>query len=75
MEAGLVPTAERLGMKGYATAAEHAGAFASAGALLRWVPWEAGGRALPVLGGWAGERTPPELSPRSFRTLWRKGIR
>ncbi len=75
VEAGLVPVAERLGMRAYATAAEHAGAFASAGALLRWVPWEAGGRALPVLGGWAGQRTPPRLSPRSFRSLWEEGIR
>jgi hypothetical protein len=64
-----------LGMKGYAAAAEHAAAFAAAGALLRWVPWEAGGRALPVLGGWAGERRPPELSPRPFRSLWKDGIR
>jgi L-lactate dehydrogenase complex protein LldF len=75
VEAGLVPVTERLAMKGYATSAEHPAAFASAGALLRWVPWEAGGRALPVLGGWAGERTPPELSPRSFRSLWKEGIR
>ncbi|GMV03753.1 MAG: iron-sulfur cluster-binding protein [Gemmatimonadota bacterium] len=74
VEAGLVPATERLAMKGYARAAGHGAAFASAGALLRWVPWELGGRALPVLGGWSGERTPPELSPRSFRTLWRKGI-
>jgi L-lactate dehydrogenase complex protein LldF len=75
VEAGLVPVTERLGMRGYAAAAEHAVAFAAAGALLRWVPWEAGGRALPVLGGWAGERTAPELSERSFRSLWREGIR
>jgi L-lactate dehydrogenase complex protein LldF len=75
VEAGLVPFTERLGMKGYAAAAEHAAAFASAGALLRWVPWEAGGRALPVLGGWAGERTAPELSERPFRALWKEGIR
>ncbi len=75
VEAGLVPTTERFGMRGYAAAAEHAAAFAAAGALLRWVPWEVGGRALPVLGGWAGERTPPRLSPKPFHALWRKGIR
>jgi len=74
VEAGLVPLTERLGMKGYATAAEHAVAFGAAGALLRWVPWEAGGRALPVLGGWAPERTPPPLSPKPFRSLWKTGI-
>jgi L-lactate dehydrogenase complex protein LldF len=74
VEAGLVPVTERLGMKAYAAAAERPAAFAAAGALLRWVPWEAGGRALPVLGGWAGERTAPQLSPKPFHALWKEGI-
>ena len=74
VEAGLVPATERAAMKAYAALATHPGVFAAAGALLRWVPWQAGGRALPVLGGWAGERTAPELSPRSFRSLWNEGI-
>ena len=74
VEAGLVPVTERAAMRVYARMATHPDAFAAAGALLRWVPWEAGGRALPVLGGWAGERTAPELSPRSFRSLWKEGI-
>ncbi|MDP2957119.1 MAG: LutB/LldF family L-lactate oxidation iron-sulfur protein [Longimicrobiales bacterium] len=74
VEAGLVPVSERLAMKGYAAAAEHPAAFSAAGGLLRWVPWERGGSALPVLAGWAGERTPPELSPRPFRSLWKEGI-
>ena len=58
----------------YAAAADHPFLFGAAGASLRAVPWEMGGRALPVLGQWSGERTPPELSPKSFRTLWREGI-
>lgn len=74
VEAGLVPVSERLSMQGYARAAEHPWAFASSGGLLRWVPWETGGRALPVLGGWTEERAAPALSPRPFHTLWRKGI-
>lgn len=74
VDEGLVPATERLAMKGYARMADHALAFASAGGLLRWIPWEAGGRALPVLGGWAGERAAPEPSATSFRSLWRKGI-
>ena len=45
-----------------------------AGSLLRWVPWSAGGRALPVLGGWTEQREPPEPSRRSFKALWEEGI-
>jgi len=74
VEAGLVPATERVAMKMYAALATHPDAFAAAGALLKWVPWEAGGRALPVLGGWASERAAPEPSTRSFRSLWKRGI-
>lgn len=74
VEAGLVPAAERVAMRAYARAAGHPWAFQSAGALLRLVPWEHGGRALPVVGGWAGERSAPALSPKPFHTLWREGI-
>ena len=74
VEAGLVPWVERAGMKAYAAAADHPTLFDAAGASLRYVPWELGGRALPVLGRWNGERTPPDLSPKSFRALWREGI-
>ncbi|HKJ02041.1 MAG TPA: LutB/LldF family L-lactate oxidation iron-sulfur protein [Longimicrobiales bacterium] len=74
VEAGLVPAVERAGMKAYATAATHPALFAAAGASLRYLPWEMGGRALPVLGQWSGERAPPEFSATSFRALWREGI-
>lgn len=74
VEAGLVPWVERAGMKAYAAAADHPILFGAAGASLRAVPWEMGGRALPVLGQWSGERTPPQLSPKSFHALWREGI-
>jgi hypothetical protein len=57
-----------------AAAAEHPSLFRAAGASLRHVPWELGGRALPVLGQWSGERAPPALSPKSFGALWREGI-
>ena len=61
-------------MKAYATAAERGALFGMAGASLRHLPWAMGGRALPVLGQWSGERTPPRFSATSFRALWRQGI-
>lgn len=74
VEEGLVPRAERLGMTAYAAAATHPRIFDAAGGLLRHVPWEMGGRALPVLGGWTEQREPPEPSPRSFKDLWEEGV-
>ncbi len=74
VEEGLVPRAEALGMRGYAAMAESPDLFSRAGGLLRWIPWEMGGRALPVLGGWTDQREPPEPSRRSFRQLWEEGI-
>ena len=74
VEAGLVPGLERAGMKAYAAAADHPALFGIAAASLRHIPWGRGGRALPVLGAWSGERTPPAVSPTSFRALWKKGI-
>lgn len=74
VEEGLVPVVERAAMKGYAAAAQHPAVFSAAGTALRHVPWDMGGRALPVMGQWTKERTPPALSPRSFRSLWYEGI-
>lgn len=74
VEEGLAARGEGMGMRLYATAAERPALFGAGGALLRWIPWKMGGRALPVLGGWTGQRTPPEPSPRSFRSLWKEGI-
>jgi len=74
VEAGLVPATERLAMRGFSAAATHPRLFDAAGAALRWLPWELGGRQLPVLGGWTVERTPPELEHRSFRARWKAGI-
>ncbi|MFQ5537122.1 MAG: LutB/LldF family L-lactate oxidation iron-sulfur protein [Gemmatimonadota bacterium] len=59
VEAGLTPGWERLGMKAFGAAAADARLFRAAEALLRRVPWERGGRALPVLGGWMEGRAPP----------------
>jgi L-lactate dehydrogenase complex protein LldF len=74
VQAGLAPTGERLGMKLFAAAAERPSLFNLAGGLLRYVPWELGGRALPVVGAWSRERTPPALSPRPFHQKWKEGI-
>jgi L-lactate dehydrogenase complex protein LldF len=74
VDEGRNSTAERLGMKAYAGLAERPGAFSAAASALRWTPWRAAGRALPVLSGWVQERDAPSPSPRSFRDLWREGI-
>lgn len=71
---GLASTAEGLGLKAYAALAEHPSAFAAAGALLRWTPWRAAGKSLPVLSDWVQERDAPKPSPKSFRKLWKEGI-
>jgi len=74
VEEGYVSWAESLAMAGYAASALHPDLFQAAGRILRRIPWELGGRALPVLGGWTDQRDPPEPSPRSFRSLWEEGI-
>ena len=74
VEEGLAPLTERIGIEAFTTAAKHPLLFRTGGALLRRTPWELGGTSLPVLGAWAKERTLPEPSPKSFRSLWRDGI-
>ncbi len=74
VEAGLGGFAEATGMRAYATAAEHPRLFRAIGAVLPFLPWRAGGRALPVLGEWTDGRAPPRPSPRSFGSLWKEGI-
>ncbi|MEJ2203442.1 MAG: LutB/LldF family L-lactate oxidation iron-sulfur protein [Gemmatimonadota bacterium] len=74
VEAGLSPVTERLAVRGFTAVARHPKLFDAAGEALRWIPWELGGRALPVLGGWTEERTPPEVDHRSFRVRWKEGI-
>lgn len=74
VDAGLTSTTEAVGLTAYTTAAEHRGLFAAGGAMLRWLPWRLGGRALPILGGWMQERTAPQPSRRSFSSLWKDGI-
>jgi len=74
VEAGLTGRGENAGMRAYAAAAERPELFRAASHLMRHIPWEMGGRSLPVLGGWTAERTPPRASRRSFSTLWKEGI-
>jgi len=73
-EAGLAPLSEHFGSRLYASLGERPRSFEAAGKLLRWTPWRASSRALPVLGGWVQERVAPRPSPKSFRQLWREGI-
>jgi len=74
VEAGLATTSEAVGLAAFTKAAEHRPLFDAGAAMLRWLPWRAGGRALPLLGGWMQERTAPEPSRRSFRQMWKDGI-
>jgi L-lactate dehydrogenase complex protein LldF len=73
-EAGLDATSERLALGAYTALAERPSLFVAASSMLRWVPWKLGGLALPVLGRWMQQREAPEPSPRSFRSLWKRGI-
>lgn len=74
VEEGLTSRSEEVSLSVYTRAAEHRGLFDLGGTLLRWLPWRAAGRALPVLGGWLQERSAPQPSPRSFHALWKDGI-
>jgi L-lactate dehydrogenase complex protein LldF len=65
---------ERMAMRGFAMASERPGLFHAAGGLLRRIPWQLGGKALPALHSWASARGPLVPSARSFRDLWKEGI-
>jgi L-lactate dehydrogenase complex protein LldF len=75
VDAGLGVGWEGAALSAYTTAATHPALFRGGAALLRSLPWRAGGRALPILRGWTQERSAPEPSPKSFRTLWKEGIK
>jgi L-lactate dehydrogenase complex protein LldF len=74
VEAGLTSATEGVGLAAYARAAERPELFGLGGAALRWLPWRAGSRALPILNGWTQERAAPLPSRRSFGALWKDGI-
>jgi L-lactate dehydrogenase complex protein LldF len=74
VEAGLAPPTEGLGLAAFTVLAEHRALFDLGGAMLRWLPWQLGGRALPVLSGWMQERSAPRPSPKSFTALWKEGV-
>ena len=73
-EQGLTPAAETMGLKAYAKLAQSPELFRAAGSVLRHVPLEIGGRALPVVGGWMQERSAPKSSKKSFLQMWKEGI-
>ena len=74
VEQGLTPMTETMGLKAYAKLAQKPDLFAAAGSVLRHVPLELGGRALPVLAGWMQERSAPKSSKKSFLQMWKEGI-
>lgn len=71
---GLVPKSEGLGMKAYAAAATRPAVFKGMTGLLRHLPIEAGGRALPVLKDWADSREMPKAEGKTFGARWKEGI-
>lgn len=75
VEKGLGSTTEKVGLEAYSRIAERPGAFEAAASLLRRTPWRALSPRLPVLNGWVQERQAPTPSRRSFRQLWRDGIK
>jgi len=74
VEKGLTPKAEGLGMRAFAALTEHPGLYGVGAGLLRRLPLEMGGRALPVLKNWGAERDMPRPSPKRFAQLWKEGI-
>ena len=74
VEEGLTSPTERLGLKAFTAAAAHPLLYQTGAALMRATPWEAGGRALPILSGWMQERDAPKPSPKSFQAMWKDGI-
>jgi L-lactate dehydrogenase complex protein LldF len=74
VDEGLAPAAETFGSRAYAGLAERPASFTAASAALRWTPWRAAGRALPILKGWMQERSAPAPSKKSFRQMWKEGI-
>jgi L-lactate dehydrogenase complex protein LldF len=71
---GLTSQAEVAGMRAFAALTERPDLWGLGAAALRRLPLEMGGRALPVLQQWAGERRVPEPSTRRFSRLWKDGI-
>jgi L-lactate dehydrogenase complex protein LldF len=71
---GLTPATETLGLKAYTKLAQSPELFAVANSMLRHVPLELAGRALPVLNGWIQERAAPTSSKKSFLEMWKEGI-
>ena len=75
VEEGLTPGIESAGIKAYTKAAERPGIFRAAAAVLRHLPLNAVGRALPILRGWVKERSAPASSSKSFMRQWKDGIK
>jgi L-lactate dehydrogenase complex protein LldF len=74
VQQGLAPPTETLGLKAYAKLAQSPELFGTANSVLRHMPLQLGGRALPVLGGWLQERSAPRSSKKSFLQMWKEGI-
>ena len=74
VEEGFTSAIESVGIRAYTKAAERPGIFRAVGAMLRHMPLDVVGRALPILSGWIKERSAPESSAKSFMQQWKEGI-
>ncbi len=74
-EAGLTPWKERAALAGLGAVATRPRLYRTAAKLGTRAGASRAARALPMLGDWAAERALPRPSPRTFRQLWRAGIK
>ena len=74
-EQGLTPWKERAALAGLASVATRPGLYRLAGKIGSRLGGTVAARALPMLGDWARDRALPQPSRRTFRELWREGIK
>ncbi len=72
---GLTPWKERAALAGLATAATRPPLYRAAGRIGTRLGATRAARRLPMLRDWSNDRDLPRPSPRTFRELWREGIK
>lgn len=72
---GLTPWKERAALAGLATAATRPPLYRAAGRIGTRLGATRAARKLPMLSDWSNDRDLPRPSPKTFRQLWRQGIK
>lgn len=72
---GLTPWKERAALSGLAGVATRPQLYRLAAGIGTRLGATRAARALPLLRDWSNDREPPRPSPRTFRELWREGIK